>query len=892
MSTAGSLLGLLPGLTVLLAPSLGLASAPYSWCKTGEGLTRFGPDQTTNDVIGAVCDTPGYEGCCSSGTDAGRWGLRCVQRAAANAMQLPGVGDYCGRYAWAGGRVAGTQQHFPRDFNLVALSGAVSTLQDVQGPIAAKGDITASYFNMNHGAQEGIAVMGRARVILANGTVHGQVLYGTSYGGGASVTFFDADPPTVFGYPAFPFDFDAASNGLKAASQRIKNIPSLHSIVDHMAVRFDGNDPELNVFDVAGNDLKYATSYQFNVPLGSSIIVNVPGTNVTIQNAGFQGNYSARNLLWNFPDATKLYLRSVGLPGSILAPKAAADFRYGSIRGTVVVASAYPAYVELYSAPYQVPTCKGSLCADPNETPACAGSLCVDPTWSCSDDTLIDADGHAATLKAEAGFLEIAGGDYVAEVSHTPDYSRVSPTNRVWYAFQPAKTMPKNKPLAVMFNGGPGTSTTGVLFSFNTGTYTLDPNRTGGLPLIPNPYSWTEFANLLYIDAPATGFSYPVDDPALTNPDGSRPHMGMDMDHDAGIFLRVVLRFLARHPDLNGNRVVLVGESYGGVRANLMLHYLYDYPSLNDDSAEYRDSQLADELEGYFLRTFFTTQPSAVQIATRFGHQVLIQPALVGDFQQEFRYLNHERLASRCMNGDPDCWRWDQETCDQLNCDKPPQWQNGYTMTALERLADVQTLSTALGVDVTTIGWMYSSQRTAAYGRWYPENPDLVEKVLDPIGLEQVFGSLLSPDDTYLVKLNHSMRVSWCWGVSRDWDDPDVGVSEEHGSAFLNSLLNVSTFITDAAFDPVIYTPSIVLALEKLRMEDPNVDSLVDGFIIDDGWSDLIPDRPGRVSVIYKDGSIRDILTPHMYESGHSVTIRAPAELFADVREWYQDTLQ
>jgi hypothetical protein len=129
---------------------------------------------------------------------------------------------------------------------------------------------------------------------------------------------------------------------------------------------------------------------------------------------------------------------------------------------------------------------------DPKDIPVgavdCCGCLCGDATWSCSDDTCIDADGRAVELAPEAGFFEIAGGPYVSEGA-----DREAPLHRVWYAFRPADEDPESKPLAVFYNGGPGSATT-ILFSFNTNFYTLDPEVTGGEPFVENPICSTSIS--------------------------------------------------------------------------------------------------------------------------------------------------------------------------------------------------------------------------------------------------------------------------------------------------------------------------------------------------------------------------------------------------------------
>jgi len=145
-------------------------------------------------------------------------------------------------------------------------------------------------------------------------------------------------------------------------------------------------------------------------------------------------------VLWNFPDATTLTISSTTIPGSILAPKAAANFSYGNIVGTVV-AKSVASSAELEWNPYQVPSS--------------GGCLSFDSSWSCSHDTVLDDTGlHAAAIKAEAGFLDIPRDTYTWNLQQ-----RTSPEHRVWYAFQPAATIPTSKPLVVFFNGGPGSAT-------------------------------------------------------------------------------------------------------------------------------------------------------------------------------------------------------------------------------------------------------------------------------------------------------------------------------------------------------------------------------------------------------------------------------------------------
>ena len=289
-------------------------------------------------------------------------------------------------------------------------------------------------------------------------------------------------------------------------------------------------------------------------------------------------------------------------------------------------------------------------------------------------------------LAAEAGFLEIPGEDYVSE-----GQSRKSPTHRVWYSFHPADEAPADKPLAVFFNGGPGSSTA-VLFGFNTTVWTVDPEVTGEEEIVENPHSWTRFANTLHIDAPGTGFSYVL--PAL---DGSTPTVGIDLDREAGVFWRVILRFLARHPRLQDNAVMLVGQSYGGTRATLMLGRALHYVDLVSESAAYRDAGLHADFVAHFAAVFPDRDPEALspsEVAEQFSHQVLIQPVVAGDAQWNLNQPD----TSVCVSG-----------YSPYQCDEPHVWFDSAIALAAERLTKPALMEQTTGVDPTTIEWMHAS---------------------------------------------------------------------------------------------------------------------------------------------------------------------------------------
>jgi choice-of-anchor A domain-containing protein len=898
-------------LSTLFMPALGMASEPHSWCVPGAGLNTDGStDATTNKTIDYVCGlspkgSGGFGDCCVQTVgivSTPRWSLACVQKAADYAMNTLNAGDVCGRYAWAQGPIANTQQYYPRDFSLFTLGDATG-LGDVSGPVAAQGNVTASSFALNGSEQDPVALVAQGAVTLkVGGTVYGAVYYSSTSSNGFSDTTSvhyanGGTRPTKPTNPS-PVNFATASTALLNMSKQLNiyDVNGTTSPPSNHAITFTGTDPELNVFSFPSSYLTNTTVFTFKVPSGSAVIINVSG-NPVFANAGYNlsdvTKLNLQSVLWNFPSATKLTLSSTTIPGSILAPQAAATLTNGAIFGTVVAKSAALS-LQLDWNPYQVPSS--------------TGCLFLDASWSCSEDTALDDTGHATAIKAEAGFLDIPLDNYTAESTN-----RTSPEHRIWYAFQPARTTPKSKSLAVFFNGGPGSATSSVLFSFNTANMTLDPNdpNTGATGIAANPNSWSRFANLLYIDAPATGFSYPLGyhDPvtdALVTPD-----IGIDILRDAGIFLQVITRFLVRHPALLGNRVILTAESYGGTRVTLMLDYLYNYSSLTDPTI-YQDSQVLADLNSYFSAVLGTQTPDPTrQIATRFGHQVMIEPSVVDPTQNSFAVSDEMKSPQNgCLPSNNPTAPCSYNglaipaTCDPDNCDKSFGWADGQVYKAAVNLNNIATLNAALGVDATTITWMYPSFRSLAYGRNNGTHcgDGTTSSPADAFSsqdMKTAFGKLMSVTDCYFVIQNDEVHTGYVGAAP--WDDAGDFV----GYHFLANLqANVATFITVAQYDQNVWSPAIQEALSDLaNPNDPNnpskpnpsgdkyIENLVSSVAYSSSYPTDIAARPGSMAITYKSPvtTVR-VTMPTSYLSGHTVSMRAPAALLADVIQWYTDS--
>jgi cathepsin A (carboxypeptidase C) len=112
---------------------------------------------------------------------------------------------------------------------------------------------------------------------------------------------------------------------------------------------------------------------------------------------------------------------------------------------------------------------------------------------------------------------------------------------------------PANDPLVLWLNGGPGcSSSTGLLFELGPCRIANDGKNTTA-----NPHSWTEHANVIFLDQPVNvGYSYASD--------GSKVNTSPVAGADVYAFLEL---FLARFPKYAHLPFHLAAESYGGTYA-------------------------------------------------------------------------------------------------------------------------------------------------------------------------------------------------------------------------------------------------------------------------------------------------------------------------------------
>jgi carboxypeptidase C (cathepsin A) len=126
-----------------------------------------------------------------------------------------------------------------------------------------------------------------------------------------------------------------------------------------------------------------------------------------------------------------------------------------------------------------------------------------------------------------------------------------------------------DRPITFLYNGGPGSSTVWLhMGAFGPRrVVTRDDSHTPAAPyrLVDNAYSLLDTTDLVFIDAPGTGFS------RIAGKDKEKSFYGVD--EDAHAFAQFILGFLSKYGRWNSPKY-LFGESYGTPRSAVLVNEL------------------------------------------------------------------------------------------------------------------------------------------------------------------------------------------------------------------------------------------------------------------------------------------------------------------------------
>jgi carboxypeptidase C (cathepsin A) len=206
---------------------------------------------------------------------------------------------------------------------------------------------------------------------------------------------------------------------------------------------------------------------------------------------------------------------------------------------------------------------KSSTVSDPSESPR----YLHDQHQSSQGSVTIS--GRAITYQAEAGVLVVHLKDPMDDDPPPPrdDHSGPPPpqppeASMSYVAYFHGEKEDSRRPITFLFNGGPGSSTVWLhMGAFGPKrVVTSDDTHSPAAPyrVVDNEYSLIDVSDLVFIDAPGTGFGH------LRGADKEKAFYGVDQDAHA--FASFIVEFLSRHKRWNSPKY-LFGESYGTTRA-------------------------------------------------------------------------------------------------------------------------------------------------------------------------------------------------------------------------------------------------------------------------------------------------------------------------------------
>ncbi len=291
------------------------------------------------------------------------------------------------------------------------------------------------------------------------------------------------------------------------------------------------------------------------------------------------------------------------------------------------------------------------------------------PTPDSTTEGSVTAGGKTIAYKAVAGLITVGSTDAQDAMlgldgKLLPDSGVELPakpedrpaTATLFYTAYFAKSESKGadaatRPIVFIYNGGPGSATMYLrMSSFGPVRVVLpDLDHPAGGPykIVPNEDTLLDTADLVFIDAPGTGYG------RVMGKDANKAFFGIDQD--AAAFQRFIRRFLTKYDRWNSPRF-LFGESYGTTRdaalsAALQQHgvdlngvvFLSQILSF-DDSADGSDGNPGTD-NGFYLAL-----PSFAATAW-YHHKIPSQPAELQPWLHEVEQFSLGDYASALLQG-------------------------------------------------------------------------------------------------------------------------------------------------------------------------------------------------------------------------------------------------
>jgi carboxypeptidase C (cathepsin A) len=220
-------------------------------------------------------------------------------------------------------------------------------------------------------------------------------------------------------------------------------------------------------------------------------------------------------------------------------------------------------------------TTKVAVVPEPNESP----KYLQDEHQTTSGS--VNAGGKTIGYQAEAGIQVIhvtdpMDDDPPHEAKDGPPAKQPPEVGMSYVAYFRGDKEDSHRPITFIYNGGPGSSTVWLhMGAFGPKrVVTPDGTHSPAAPyrLVDNEYTLLDASDLVFIDAPGTGFGH------LRGNDKEKAFYGIDQDAHA--FANFIVEFLSRHNRWNSPKY-LFGESYGTTRSAALAAILENEKSLD-----------------------------------------------------------------------------------------------------------------------------------------------------------------------------------------------------------------------------------------------------------------------------------------------------------------------
>lgn len=173
--------------------------------------------------------------------------------------------------------------------------------------------------------------------------------------------------------------------------------------------------------------------------------------------------------------------------------------------------------------------------------------------------TIADTNDRVYTLPyLDTSGSKVSGVQFAGYIPVTGHANPDGPQAEMFYWFAGTDDYAK-RPTIIWTNGGPGSSSFWGFFLEN-GPFTIKEERDGRLTVSENPNGWNLYANYMMFEHPLSVTLSFAEDAQVPK----TVEQGMDEYYQA------LLNFLAKHPEINQNPIILAGESYAGTYLPLL----------------------------------------------------------------------------------------------------------------------------------------------------------------------------------------------------------------------------------------------------------------------------------------------------------------------------------